>query len=324
MITNNLINLLDEDPESFIALTGCRVSDIFYQCCEHDILIIGKRNDNAIINDPINGLIEIYRINYESFIKFEDFELHKFLPMKVISNGSFSLSPNIIKIANKFEVINNDYKKFKFIEITSNIQKAKEAMNQASFLDCNFWILCAIYEIIEYLLVSNSIKLHPSHILEQLKKVNSKIDVNICYSLMNLELANKSSVKRKFNAINKSYLNSLGLFNQKSEITYLQIKLLKNKIDWMMNNKMHINAYSFLEFEMIKLIKLIYSQYCEYNQISLHQYKILSELINNKEIEYNIPKSTMNLISINNNEQIIKNKINKVSTIVKELNKVSN
>ena len=50
----------------------------------------------------------------------------------------------------------------------------------------------------------------------------------------------------------------------------------------------------------------------------------MSELINNKEIEYNIPKSTMNLISINNNEQIIKNKINKVSTIVEELNKVSN
>lgn len=324
MITKNLINVLSEDTESFIALTGCKISNISYQCCEYDIIIIDRKTENSIINDPINGLIEIYRINYESFKKLEDFELYKFLPMKVISNGPFNLSPNIMKITDKRKLINNDYKKFKFIEVTSNIQKAKEAMNQGSFLDCNFWISCSIYEIIEYLLVSNSIKLHPTHILDQFKKVNSKIDVNICYSLMNLELANKSSVERKFNSINKLYLKSLGLFNQKSEITYLQIKLLKNKINWMVNNKMHSNAYSFLEFEIIKLIKFIYSEYCKYNQISLHQFKILSELMNNNEISYNIPKSIINLISINNNEHILKTKINKVSTIIEELNKVSN
>ena len=322
MITKNLINVLNRDIESFIALTGCKTSNISYQCCEYDIIIIGKKTENSIINDPINGLIEIYRIDYESFKKLKDFELYKFLPMKVISNGPFSLSSNIIKITNKRKLINNDYKKYKFIEITSNIQKAKEAMNQTSFLDCNFWISYSIYEIIEYILISNAIKLHPAHILEQFKKVNSKIDMSIWYSLMNLELANKSSVGRKFDAINKLYLQSLGLFNQKSEITYLQIKLLKNKTNWMIENKMHSNAYSFLEFEIIKLIKFIYSKYCKKNQISLHQFKILSELMNNNEISYNIPKSIINLVSINNNEHIIKTKINKVSTIIEELNKV--
>mgnify|MGYP003716884829 FL=1 len=46
--------------------------------------------------------------------------------------------------------------------------------------------------------------------------------------------------------------------------------------------------------------------------------------MNNNEISYNIPKSIINLISINNNEHILKTKINKVSTIIEELNKVSN
>ena len=69
MITKNLINVLSEDTESFIALTGCKISNISYQCCEYDIIIIDRKTENSIINDPINGLIEIYRINYESFKK---------------------------------------------------------------------------------------------------------------------------------------------------------------------------------------------------------------------------------------------------------------
>ena len=47
MITKNLINVLNKDIESFIALTGCKTSNISYQCCEYAIIIIGKKTENS-------------------------------------------------------------------------------------------------------------------------------------------------------------------------------------------------------------------------------------------------------------------------------------
>ncbi|MAM42128.1 MAG: hypothetical protein CMO13_02140 [Thaumarchaeota archaeon] len=308
-VNNRLVKLIETNTNNYTSvIIGCKSSNSSCKYCEYNIITIGTNRQSKIIIDDKIGFVNIDYISYKELINSNKNYSYKLLNCKVLEDDILGISKYIIDLQkNKNKIIKNQIHST-LINLTSEIQKSSKAINKSLFLDADYWIMSASYKLINLIILLNGKVVYPSHLLEQLK--NSQINYNIdnCYSLLNLEMSTKSATKRRLEVINKLYLSFSDLLKIDSEHLNLQMELLEKKIEYLTNNQMIANAYCLIGNEINILVNKIYKNYCLFNNMTPHDYKILSEIIdiNGKN---RVSKSIMNMIPLTNNESTITTKL---------------
>ena len=306
----NIAKLLIEELElDCLALTGCRSDGIDTEFCEYNF-INNKKNDTIELKNKIIQLCKIEN-NITNIAEY-----YKFLNVEIIADKNFQLKP----LVNKAESIKNDiYKDLsisKKIEINSKIDKITKAIEKNYVIDYSFFGISLGYTILEYEFAKNQIKFHPTHIIEQLKQLNSKREViEQSLDLLLVSRATDSNIKRRLEGIKALILETVDLnIINKSEISF-KLEIMKNKTEYLINNHKLVDAYSMLGYEFIKLIERINTEHNYRKETVPHYNKIISEIFETENNNIKITNTTFKKIDFSTKEIELKKLINNLKEL---------
>ena len=204
------------------------------------------------------------------------------------------------------------------IDVTTDIQKATNAMNKSSLYDSAYWTLSASYNLSKLSIACKGLIQSPSHLLSQLKDRKNERNIDQYFDLLDLEIATKSSVERRLQALNNLNRSLSTITNNNNELFARRMKLIDSKIRWFMKNKMITNAFVLLGYENTLVIGEIYKEYCDLKYLSTHNYKIISEILE-EDISTSVGKSTIKMLQIPMDEQRITEKLDTLNNLLIEI-----
>ena len=85
-----------------------------------------------------------------------------------------------------------------------------------------------------------------------------------------------------------------------------------------MKNKLITNAFVLLGYENTLVIEKIYKEYCDLKYLSTHNYKIISEILE-EDISTSVGKSTIKMLQITMDEQRITEKLDILNNLLIEI-----
>ena len=139
---NILIELLNDSSNS-ILIIGCRATKYFHECCEYNILMVGDKTESRIINDKKIGFIQIESMKRDEFLETSNKNASYLINNEILKDNYFTLSTKIKDIEEHKSKIIKQYWNSTMIDVTTDIQKATNAMNRSSLYDSAYWTLSA-------------------------------------------------------------------------------------------------------------------------------------------------------------------------------------
>tara|TARA_B100000029_G_scaffold324890_1_gene317312 strand:+ start:43780 stop:44760 length:981 start_codon:yes stop_codon:yes gene_type:complete len=316
-IKNRLIDIANLNNNALL-LIGCKTTKYSHKCCEYNILTIGESNESKIITDKILGYVELKNIKREEFLEIGNKNASFLLNNETIIDDNFTISTKIKDINEHKDQIIKQYIKSTDIELTTDIERANNALKKSSNNDAAYWAHSAAYNLIKLSIAYDKIIMSPTHLLNQLKEKITEFNIDEYYNVLDLENATKSSVERRLQALNDLYRLLSIIISGNQEIFLRKMKLIDNKIRWFLENKMITNAFSLLGYENLSVIRKIYEQYCKQKHITSHNYKIIDEIIE-ENYSPGIGKSTIKMLMITTDQQEINEKLDKINNLRLEI-----
>ena len=312
-LTDNYLNiskvLVDDLNLNCLALTGCRSDNISTQFCEYNF-INEKKNDIIKLK---NDILQLYKTN-TNFTNISEY--YKFLNVEIIIDKNFQLTA----LSNKAKSLKNEiYKDIiisKKIEINSKIDKIIKSLEKNDAIDYSFFGMSLGYTILEYEYAKHQIKFHPTHMIEQLKHLNSEIEsIEQSLNLLLLSRATVSNIRRRLEGINTFTLETSDLNSMNKKEIFLSLEIIKNKTEYLLNNHKLVDAYAILGYEFIKLIEKINIEYNYRKRTIPHYHKIISEIFGMENNQINITNTTFNKIDFSTKEIELKKVINNLKKL---------
>jgi len=303
---------------SALLLIGCKTTKYSHECCEYNILTIGESNESKIINDKVLGYVHLENIEREKFLEISNKDASFLINNEIILDNNFIISTKINDINERKEQIIKQYINSTDIELTTDIEKAKNALNKSSNNDSAYWTYSATYNLIKLSIGHDKIIMSPAHLLNQLKEKKIELNIDKYFNLLDLENSTKSSVERRLQALNDLYRLLSVIISGNQELFLRRMKLIDNKIKWFLENKMITNAFSLLGYENVSVIKKIYNQYCIQKHFTSHNYKIIDEILEENHSP-GIGKSTIKMLVFTTDQQKINEKLNAINNLRTEI-----
>ena len=314
---NILIELLDDSNNS-ILIIGCRATKYFHECCEYNILMVGDKTESRIINDKKIGFIQIESMKRDEFLETSNKNASYLINNEILKDNYFTLSTKINDVGEHKSKIIKQYWNSTMIDVTTDVQKATNAMNKSSLYDSAYWTLSASYNLSKLSIAGEGLIQSPSHLLNQLKDRKNERNIDQYFNLLDLEVATKSSVERRLQALNNLNRSLATITNSNNELFARRMKLIDNKIRWFIKNRMITNAFVLLGYENTLIIKKIYKEYCNSKYLSTHNYKIISEILE-EDMSTSVGKSTIKMLQMPMDEQRITEKLDILNNLLIEI-----
>ena len=322
--TINRLETIANVNNSALLLIGCKATKYSHECCEYNILTIGESNESKIINDKIIGYVQVDNIEREKFLEISNKDAVFLINNRTVVDNNFTISTNIKAVNEHKEQIIKQYINSTDIDLTTNIEKANNALNKSSNNDASYWTYSAIYNLIKLSTAHDEIIMSPAHLLNQLKDRKVEFNIDEYFSLLDLENSTKSSVERRSQALNDLYRLLSITISGNQELFLRRMKLIDNKTRWFLKNKMITNAFSLLGYENLSVIKRIYDEYCVKKHIGAHNYKIIDEILEENNSP-GIGKSTIKMLVVTTDQQEINEKLDTINNLRTEiLDNISN
>ena len=322
--TRNRLKDIANVNNSALLLIGCKTTKYAHKCCEYNILTIGESNESKVINDKVLGYVQLENIEREKFLEISNKDASFLINNETIIDNNFTISTKIEDINEHKEQIIKQHINSTDIDLTTNIEKANNALNKSSNNDAAYWTYSAIYNLIKLSIAYDGIIMSPAHLLNQLKDRRIEYNIDEYFNLLDLENSTKSSVERRSQALNDLYRLLSITISGNQELFLRRMKLIDNKIRWFLENKMITNAFSLLGYENLTVIEKIYNKYCIKKQITSHNYKIIDEILEENNSP-GIGKSTIKMLVFTTDQQKINEKLDTINNLRTEiLDNISN
>ena len=163
-----------------VGLSGCRAGYSSYDSCDYDITVF----DNQIHADEIIQFQNIFVRIHHGFLSEKNSKiLIQYDNMKILQDESWDLRMLISKINEKKQILFKDFAKNSLLESIFCCEKTKHGIKESNvFSPC--WQKCATYCLAEALIVLNKLKPSPTHMLEEMRKLEKNF-INEKFSRVN-------------------------------------------------------------------------------------------------------------------------------------------
>ena len=221
-----------------VGLSGCRISNSFFDSCDFDITVFDDKSQNDEIIQFQNNFVKIH---HGSLSESKSQKLLQYDNMEIIHDESWELRMFLSKIKEKRLNLYKDHAKNSLIESLFCCEKTKSGIKESSvFASC--WQKCASYFLAEGILTLNNCKPSPTHMLDNLRRfeknqINEKIsNVN---ETVGIERATPSLLERML----KSTIGFSDIVENNNHSL-----LIQQKHDYFVKNSMLTDCYFYLGY----------------------------------------------------------------------------
>ena len=127
--TRNRLKDIANVNNNALLLIGCKTTKYAHKCCEYNILTIGESNESKVINDKVLGYVQLENIEREKFLEISNKDASFLINNETIIDNNFTISTKIEDINEHKEQIIKQYINSTDIDLTTNIEKANNALN---------------------------------------------------------------------------------------------------------------------------------------------------------------------------------------------------
>jgi hypothetical protein len=256
--------VLDTYRDAAVAVVGCHAAGISRESCEVDAVVVTneRRNPNTI--RLAGTYCDLYFISEKEALRPTDPEVAASLAQsKVVRDTSLTLSTSVAANQAVFEENSKRCSRQRLAACLKALGRTDEALSRKRTSDADYWVLSASYDYAYSWLYSLEVIPAPSHLLRQLKE-NSKgraVDFGAFAKGAGLEMSSRRECSSRLEGLSLLYdLLSTG----RSDIDGTQpsssdksFQVVKGKAKEMADLKQHTDSYSFLGYEVTRLLLMV-------------------------------------------------------------------
>jgi hypothetical protein len=242
-----VIPSLPEYGEKPILLVGCRSSDIFYEVCEIDILILGSRKRGVELITTRTGVVEIHRVG-ESAAEITRSSPHYLSHARPLYDPHFTMGGILGRFAAESR---RRWVREQVVEAMAMLGRARTCHRAGDGESAFLWLMASAYKLIGSLLVNSGTSYSPSHFITLLRAQSSALYRKVYTAsaeALRLGFADKLSVGRRLEVLRmlRRYQEHLDLF-----------KSIQRKVRFMGEREMFLEAYSMLGYRILESAGLL-------------------------------------------------------------------
>ncbi|EIJ66155.1 hypothetical protein BD31_I1615 [Candidatus Nitrosopumilus salaria BD31] len=229
----------DEGLSEFpIGLTGCRVSDFYFDSCDYDIVVFDEKSELEKIVKFENDFVMIH---HASLSETRSKKLLQYDALKIIQDESWDLRMLLSKINEKRNLLFLDFAKNCLIESIFCCQKTKESIQTSDvFAPC--WQKCATYYLADAISAISHQRSSPSHMLDSLRKLK-KTPINENISVVTQTVGIERSIPTLLERMLKSTIGFSDLIEKNNHS-----QIIQQKHDFFVKNSMLSDCYFYLGY----------------------------------------------------------------------------
>ena len=221
-----------------IGLGGCRISDLYFDSCDYDVIIFDEKPEQEKIAQFDNALVMIH---HASLSETRSNKLLQYDKLQIIRDESWDLQMLLSKIRKKHTFLFSDFAKNCLIESLFCCQKTKESIQNSNvFAPC--WQKCATYYLADAISSINHQRSSPSHMLDLFRKLEkSPINehISIVTQTVGIERATLTLLERML----KSTIGFSDLIEKNNHS-----KIIQQKYNFFVKNSMLSDCYFYLGY----------------------------------------------------------------------------
>ena len=221
-----------------IGLGGCRISDLYFDSCDYDVVIFDEKLEQEKII-PVGD--EFVVIHHASLSESRSNKLLQYDKLQIIRDESWDLRILLSKIRKKHVFLFSDFAKNCLIESLFCCQKTKDLIQTSDvFAPC--WQKCAIYYLAKAISSINHQRSSSSHMLDsfrKLKKNSINNHISVITQTIGIERATPTLLERML----KSTIGFSDLVEKNNHS-----KIIQQKYDFFVKNSMLSDCYFYLGY----------------------------------------------------------------------------
>ena len=221
-----------------VGLSGCRITDSFFDSCDYDITVFDEKSQNDEIIQFQNNFVKIH---HGSLSESKSQKLIQYDNMEILHDESWELRMLLSKIKEKRLNFYKDHAKNSLLESLFCCEKTKSGIKESSvFASC--WQKCASYFLAEGILTLNNCKPSPTHMLNNLRKFE-KNQINEKISTVNETVGIERSTPSLLERMLKSTIGFSDIVEKNNHSL-----LIQQKHDYFVKNSMLSDCYFYLGY----------------------------------------------------------------------------
>jgi hypothetical protein len=294
-----LRRVLAEQGEYPIGVVGCWAKGINHPVCELDLIIISptaggfeRRVDEGLILDMR------YVDEGEAARQADNLLALSLTECLILQDPELRLASLVNSLKNRAESIRKSLASSALTNTVNYLGLGKRAFKEGYTISGCFWLLASGYSLLEALIFIAGDTPRPSHLMKQFRMYVGAHSQTM-YSLLGLAEATTTTVKRRLDFLSRCYeAEALGLIGQ-GKLEKLLPTLAAKKVFYMLEANMVVDAYLYLGYLIVEVLKQIYRSEAE-SLLKTKSHKFIEE-IENRSI---LGKGVVKLASFTNVEQI--------------------
>ncbi|MDH5463313.1 MAG: hypothetical protein OEY17_07935 [Nitrosopumilus sp.] len=221
-----------------IGLAGCRVSDLYFDSCDYDIVVFDEKPESEKIVQFENNFVVIH---HASLSETRSKKLLQYDNLQIINDESWDLRMLLSKIKEKRSSLFIDFAKNCLIESLFCCQTTRESIQTSDvFAPC--WQKCATYHLADAISAINHQRSSPSHMLDLLRKLK-KTAVNKNISIVTQTVGIERSIPTLLERMLKSTIGFSDLIEKNNHS-----QIIQQKHDFFVRNSMLSDCYFYLGY----------------------------------------------------------------------------
>jgi len=221
-----------------IGLTGCRISDFYFDSCDYDVVVFDENSEQEKIIKFENDFVMLH---HGSLSETQSKKLLQYDNLQIINDESWDLRMFISKIKEKRSSLFTDFAKNCLIESIFCCQKTKESI-QSSDVFASCWQKCATYYLADAISAINHQRSSPSHMLDSLRKLK-KTPINKNISIISQTVGIERSIPTLLERMLKSTVGFSDLIEKNNHS-----QIIQQKHDFFVKNSMLSDCYFYLGY----------------------------------------------------------------------------
>ena len=221
-----------------VGLGGCRNNGNNFECCEYDLTVFDDKQEGPSIHEIDGNMIKLH---HGSLSETNVGILKQLEDMKVLRDEQWTLRMFLTKIKTKSKQISNSYIQNCLVDASVYATKAKELVKSQDPL-ADVWIKCAAYFLADAILLMNSKRPSPTHMLETIRgfdknKINQSFSV--VHQCLGIERASTSLLSRMV----KSTIGFSDMVEKNNHS-----KIIQQKYDYLVQHSLLSDCYFYLGY----------------------------------------------------------------------------